>query len=749
MRTLVAFATIAATVACGSGSSRQRGPAPRPNILLVTIDTLRADRIGAGVAPNLDRLAASGLRFTAARSAVPLTLPSHTTILTGLLPPAHGVRENGVDALDERHPTVARLLKDAGYQTAAFIGADVLDRRFGLARGFDVYDDRIPRDPNATERLEAERRASVVVDHALAWLDAQTLEAQHSAPDVQHPSPSTQHPAPFFLWMHLYDPHAPYEPPPEFASRARTLQSRDRDGHTAELDARYDGEVAYADAEIARVFTRLRDRELLSRTLIVVAGDHGEGLGDHGERTHGMLVYDSTLRVPLLVVGPGIAPGARDDAVSLADIAPSILRAAGATPPAEMHGRDLVRLKADTTSAPVADTTSRAVRSVRLQADPVADVYAETRYPIVAGWNPLGALTDGRWKAIRAGRTTELYDLQADPQEAHDLAPAQAATAAAMAARIEAIAATGASAAKRAISSEAQDRLRSLGYVASSVQPAAPERAPNPAATIAAWNAFEDALSVLNAGENAVPALARLAADHPDAPIFQTTYARALKDAGRTADALEIYRRSAKRWPADATLLHDLAVTAREAAGSAHGGAAEALRDEADRTERAAVSVAPSSGIAHNGLGLIAADQGKPAEATREFEQATALDQNNASYWTNLGNARRATGDAAGADAAYRRALDVDARAADAANGLGVLLVEARRSAEAVTWFERALAASPDLVEAQLNLAIARQESGDKQGAVEAYRRVLAARGSHPREKDAAAKLLASLGAAR
>src|SRR5262249_17376491 len=157
-----------------------------------------------------------------------------------------------------------------------------------------------------------------------------------------------------------------------------------------------------------------------------------------------------------------------------------------------------------------------------------------------------------------------------DPQEAHDLAQAQAATAAAMAARIDAIGATGSSAPKRAILSETQDRLRSLGYVASSVQPAAAERAPNPPATIAPRNAFEEALAALNAGKNAVPALARLAADHPDAPIFQTTYARALKDAGRTADALEIYRRSAKRWPTDATLLHDLAVTAREAAGSAH-----------------------------------------------------------------------------------------------------------------------------------------------------------------------------------
>src|SRR5258705_2363214 len=161
-------------------------PRPRLNILLVTIDTFRADRLGTGVAPALDRLAASALQFTSARAAVPLTLPSHTTILTGLLPPEHGVRENGIDALGDAHQTMARLLKTAGYQTAAFVGAFVLDRRFGLAQGFDTYDDQIPRDPNATERLEAERPAAAVVDRALAWLERAALGT--TAPSTAAPS---------------------------------------------------------------------------------------------------------------------------------------------------------------------------------------------------------------------------------------------------------------------------------------------------------------------------------------------------------------------------------------------------------------------------------------------------------------------------------------------------------------------------------------------------------------------------------
>src|SRR5436189_295950 len=243
-----------------------------------------------------------------------------STIATGLLPPAHGVRQNGTDALADTHQTIARLLKTAGYATGAFVGAFVLDRRFGLAQGFDTYDDRIPRDPNATERLEAERPASAVIDGAIAWLEGRT-----------------SNPGPFFMWIHLYDPHAPYNPPGEFRARSRTP---------------YDGEIAYADAQLGRLLESLRARGEIDRTLIVVAGDHGEGLGDHGERTHGMLLYDSTLRVPLIVVAPGRRAARRDDAVSLTDLAPTILRAAGVTVPDAMKGRDLlstVRLEADIT----------------------------------------------------------------------------------------------------------------------------------------------------------------------------------------------------------------------------------------------------------------------------------------------------------------------------------------------------------------------------------------------------------------
>jgi len=698
---------VAAIVAILSASCRGR-PAepPRPNILLITIDTWRADRLGVGVSPALDRLAASAVRFTAARSAVPLTLPSHTTILTGLLPPRHGVRENGIDQPDATYPTVATLLKAAGYSTAAFVGAFVLDRRFGLARGFDTYDDQIPRDPNATERLEAERPASVVVDRALAW-----LKVWDQGPRTPDQGPKTKDQGPFFVWLHLYDPHAPYDPPPGVAV------------HTT---SRYDAEIAYTDAQIARVLQWLHGGALEDRTMVIVGGDHGEGLGDHGEQTHGMLLYDSTLRVPLIIAAPGKKAEQRPEAVSLADIAPTLLRAAHVTPPTEMQGRDLMaegRLKSDAT-------------------------YSETEYPRVAGWAPLQALTDGRWKTIRAGAASEVYDLQSDPQEAHDLASSQPNVVTAMSTRIGAIRAAGGAQGSRHLSLEAEQRLRSLGYVASSASSAVDEgKAANPAGRMADWTAFEEALSALNTDpRRALPALEALARREPDAQLFQTTYARALKEAGQLDRALVIYRAAARRWATDPIVLHDFAVAAREAAERASGTVANALREEATRAEQAAITLAPSSATAHNGLGLLSADADRPREAAAEFQRATEIDPNNASYWANLGNARRALGDRGGAEQAYRRALDVDAREADAANGLGVLLVDAQKPAEAVAWFERATAAAPDFVEARLNLGIALQQSGQPARAADTYRSVLAAPPKYKRERDAAAKLLASLG---
>jgi arylsulfatase A-like enzyme/Tfp pilus assembly protein PilF len=653
------------------------------NVVLITIDTLRADRLGRGFTPNLDRLAAESMAFTNARTAVPLTLPAHTTIMTGTLPAVHGVHDNGV-TFTPGPPTLARSFKNAGYRTGAFVGAFVLNHMFGLGEGFDTYDDRVHRDPNLGEQLEAERPGGEVVDAALAWL-AQAKPEQ-----------------PFFLWVHLYDPHAPYDPPAEFLAKA---------GGNA-----YDGEVAYADAQAGRVLAALRAGNLLDSgrgTLVAVAGDHGEGLGEHGEQAHGMLAYDSTLRVPLLLRGNGVMRGPNDTIVSLAALAGGLVTLAGVERPVGMsEGLHLA------------------------QAAP-AEAYSETEYPRTAGWHGLTALVADRWKLILSSEP-ELYDVTADASEQHNVAAERASTVDAMTKRLRELSSTKEPRADVSVSPEAAERLRALGYVGGSAS-AAPDndKAPNPARHVAAWTMFEKALAEVNAGRSsaALDALKRLATQYPDARVFQATYARALKDTGSARAAVDIYRRAVSRWPSDASLYHDLAVAARAAGDT----------QEAMRAEQAALALAGSNAPALNGLGLLQAEAGDATSAAASFEKATEQDPSNASFWTNLGNARREIGDVDRAEHAYRRALALDATYPDASNGLGVILVQRKRPFEAIPLFRQAIERDPRLYEAQLNLGIAWQESGDRASAADAYRRVLTLAPPASREHKAATELLRAI----
>jgi arylsulfatase A-like enzyme/Flp pilus assembly protein TadD len=672
---------------CTAGCGRDPASAPvsgRPDLLLITIDTLRADRVGGGLTPNLDALAAQGLTFTKARAPVPLTLPSHVSMLTGALPPQHGVRENGVHAFSGSPPSVVRALKDRGYRTAAFVGAYVLDRRFGLADGFDHYDDQIARDPNAVQRLEAERPANVVVDRVIAWLRSGGRDGvvTGSEPGRIGVGVSSD---PVFMWVHFYDPHAPYA-------------------------GSYDDEVKFADAQAGRLLEELRTAG--RDPVVIVAGDHGEGLGDHGEATHGMLVYETALRVPLIVAGRGVQTGRRDDPVSLIDIAPTLAALGGAPPWTTASARHLL-------AAPAAER----------------EIYAETLYPRVAGWSPVYTLVQDRWKLV-ASRGTELYDLATDAAEQHDVAASRQALVFAMASRLEMLRTSKADASPRVTSPEVSERLRALGYVAGSSTPSRPGDGPNPAGHIAAWSDFEAALAALRQRDRtAVARLRKLAEAFPDAPVFQSTYARALSEGGSAAAALAIYRRAVTKWPNDAVLFHELAVAARRAGRF----------DEALKAEQAALVLEPSLPSAHNGIGLMLTDAGRHADAAAAFEQAAKGDSTNAEYWVNLGNARRAAGRGEDAATAFRRASEIDPRSADAANGLGVLLVQQGRPADAIPLFERAILGSPHFVEARLNLAIAYQESGARDRAVAAYRDVLTRSRPGSREHRAATDLLRSL----
>jgi arylsulfatase A-like enzyme len=414
-------AALALVLAAGSGCGERRAEAPVPQrILLVTIDTLRSDHVGCygaerAATRTLDALCAAGVRFEAAVSPAPLTLPAHASLMTALDPPGHGVRHNGVFRLPSAIPTLAERLREAGYATGAVVGSQVLDRRYGLDRGFDHYDDQL------TERVVGgsgwpERRADRVADAALALMDRLGPR--------------------FFLWVHFYDPHMTYEPPPGFAS---AFASRP-----------YAGEIAFVDAQLGRFLGGLRSRWGEAGLLVVATSDHGESFGEHGDRTHSYFVYETTQHIPLLLAGPGLPAGRSVAApVGLVDVAPTVLALAQARPLPETAGRDLTPL-------------------LRGEPDGPAQAYFETVAPqLDFGWSPLLGLRVGSHKYIRAPRP-ELYDLAADPGEQRSLAEQQpervAELDAALEARLRASPAREAS--PLPMSGETREALRSLGYLA-------------------------------------------------------------------------------------------------------------------------------------------------------------------------------------------------------------------------------------------------------------------------------------------
>jgi arylsulfatase A-like enzyme/tetratricopeptide (TPR) repeat protein len=350
----------------------------KPNVILVTLDTTRADHLGCysyrgARTPVLDRLAGQGVLFEQAATAAPLTLPAHSTIMTGMYPTYHGVRVNGNTALSEEQTTLAEVLAAQGYKTGAFIGAFVLDGRWGLKQGFEHYDDQF--DLKKYKHLdlgEVQRPANEVTDAALAWLEGQKAD-------------------PFFAWIHLYDPHVPYAPPEPFASEYA------RRGPAG----LYDGEIAFMDSEIGRVAAWLEANGLAGKTIVVLVGDHGEALGSHGEGTHGYFVYDYALRVPFIVATPfaGLRGKRVASQVSTADVVPTILDLVNVPSPVRVQGRSLVP------------------RMFEPGRKDDAPAYGESMAPnLQFGWSALHALRTARYKYIETPRA-ELYDLVRDPDE--------------------------------------------------------------------------------------------------------------------------------------------------------------------------------------------------------------------------------------------------------------------------------------------------------------------------------------------
>jgi arylsulfatase A-like enzyme len=518
------------------------------------------------------------VRFEQAISAVPLTLPSHATILSGVLPLHHGLRNNGAGAFPTDRPTLATLFAGNGYRTAAFTGAFVLDHRFGLNRGFDVYDDEIPRDPTLGDHLEAERRGDAVVDRALAWLGANDAR-------------------PYFAWVHLYDAHFPYTPPPPYQG--------------------YDGEIAFVDAQVQRLLDVVGDD-----TIVVVAGDHGEALGEHGELTHGLLLYEPTLRVPLIVSGGGLKPRVVRTPVSLADVAPTIAALANLAMP-NTDGRDL------------------ALREERDVAQ--KDVYSETEYPTNFGWSALAAMRGGTFKYI-ASPQPELYDLAHDPHESRNVYADERRTMRALSASLDTLRATQKTTTPATIDAETMAKLASLGYVGGT--PPVRATLANPAAMVPLFRKFEEATWATTAKryDEAAATLSELVAKDPQNAVFRGSLAKVERLRGRADRAVALYRDAVAFAPDDPQGWYNLASAFQQAGDMTRAGEAaqEALRRDRDNTE------------AHNVLGIAYSAQGQPARALEEFQKALAIDPRNARAFNNVGNVALAMGRPAQAEEAYR-----------------------------------------------------------------------------------------------
>jgi arylsulfatase A-like enzyme/tetratricopeptide (TPR) repeat protein len=712
MRNVLRCGALAAFVAA-PGCRQATAPAPsaaRPNVLFVTIDTLRADRLGAyghaaAATPTLDALAARGVRFATAIAHVPLTGPSHASMLTGLTPIGHGVRDNGGYVVPAEVKTAAEEFSRAGYRTAAFVSGFPLDRRFGFNRGFATYDDHLPRgnDPRRTPYVE--RSADATTDAALRWLNA---------------APAS--PAPFFLWVHYYDPHAPYEPPGDLAARFRA--------------APYDGEVAFVDAQIGRLLRDLEGQGALARTLVLATADHGEGLGEHGEGTHGLFVYDSTLKVPWIMAGPGVRAGVVPSTVARGiDVLPTLLDHAGLPIPDGLEGRSL---------RPAAEG----------KAMPDAPVYAESVYAEREfGWAPLFALRTSRYKLVEAPRP-ELYDLQKDAGEATNRMAEEPARAEELRAKLEGLLARPARAAAAKVDAVTAERLAALGYLGGGRAPGAG------AGTAGGLRDPKDGVRLmprLNRGMSvartdpplAIRELGAVLAEDPGLLMARRTLAVAYAAAGQHDRAIAELRRLEKDGDLsaeDAIVLGDnlrFAGRLGEAAGVLRRAAADNPRfaqpwlslaevhvKEKRNAEAAAayehvLGLVPDHIEALRGLGDLALLDGRLDAAGARYGRILEVDPADAGAMTKLGVLRMRAGQRAEAIALFGRAVEREPKNGEALLYLAGALASSGRPAEALPLFERALAAGQRSSMTLNGLALTRLAVGDRKGAAESFRESL------------------------
>ncbi len=634
------------------------------NVLLITIDTLRADALGCSggraATPNLDALAADGIRFDYAHAQAVVTLPSHTSILTGLYPFQHGIRDNSGYRLRPDIPTLATMLKDRGYETGAFVGAFPLDSRFGLTRGFDVYDDHYGESNRLVAFAMPERRAGVVVDIATRW-----IRRQHGK---------------WFAWVHVFDPHAPYAPPPPFDSQYA--------GHP------YDGEVAYVDWALGPLLALARQQP--RPTLIVVTGDHGEALGSHGEETHGLFAYEATLKIPLIIDDTAQSRPFRDAVTEIparhVDIVPTVLDALRLPTPKTLPGRSLVAaLERGDTSQP-------------------ASYFEALSTFLNRGWAPLTGVLVGHEKFIDLPEQ-ELYALANDPGEVNNRLPADGERGRVMEARLRDFNGSPLDATGRVRESAGTvAQLQALGYVSGS----APVKTKytdedDPKRLIGIDTEIHKGVELFQTGRprEALEVYRDIIRKRPDMALGYIHGAFVEWELGQPQQAVATLKEAIKRGASTSELQARLGIYLAESGSP----------DEAIRVLEPIVGPDSNDVDALNAYGIALSGVGRPNDAIAAFERVLRIDPSNASAWQNIGTVWLARKNDAEARKAFTAALALDPSLATALNGLGVVELRSGNRTGAIDAWKRAVASDPRQFDTLFNLGVTLREGGDMAGA--------------------------------
>ncbi len=657
------------------------------NVIVISLDTARADRLGCYgcrdiETPTYDAFAASGVRFDACYAQTPMTLPSHTTLFTGTLPLFHGVRDNGGFIVPQKLVTMAELFKDKGYETGAFIGAWVLDSRWGLNQGFDTYFDKFDLRKFKRVSLDTvQRPANEVMDEALPWLEKRKDKK-------------------FFTWIHLYDPHSPYEPPPPYDTRYAAQP--------------YLGEIAFTDAQVRRLWEFLGNNGLLEKTFIVFAGDHGESLGEHGEKTHGFFIYQGAIRVPLIIVTPfpklhGVVSS---EVAGLVDVLPTVCEMAGLAVPADVQGRSLVP----------------AFFGRRKAESPLA--YAETYYPrFHFGWSELKSVQDGRYKLILAP-VPELYDVGADPGEEKNLLDLHKDIYEKLNTRAEALIETAGRNAYEMdtskVDAETRERLSALGYVGSFTDPARLKgrTLANPKEKIGVFNELTRAREMGMTGrpDEAVRIVQGIIANDPDITDAYFLIGDICLQQKKFEEALTYFRQVLERKP-DETFAAINMTTAYEQMGKFEEAERFVLEYQKKGFEEPQLYFL---------LGNMNFSRKQYDRAIPWFEKTISLNHNAAEARNTLATIYIARNDLARAEDNLRRALESDPRRSNIHYRIGWIAEKQGRLEEAEGEYAKELEITPRHFQALYNLARIYDTTGKLEKEEDALKRCLEAAPEFP-----------------